>query len=71
VAVERERADVREIADRLQHMPLPAARAELSEILDRPKILDGRHRAGELHFNALLVSALREREIAIWGLVES
>jgi hypothetical protein len=56
------------LAERMKHMPIAEARAELSEILDRAWGLGfGQDFAQALDFNAKLVTALRNRGVKIWG----
>lgn len=49
-------------ADRLLSLPKARARAEFSDRIGRSFQLDGDSFAAELEFNALLATALRERE---------
>lgn len=57
-------AAVYQVADRILHMPATAALVELSRIFDLPKSMDGHDQAEQLHFNALLATAIRQAEEA-------
>lgn len=51
---------------RLERLPLSEARRELSQLLTVPRGPEGFDKT-QLHRNALLVTAVREAKIPIWG----
>lgn len=51
---------------RLERLPVSEARRELTQLLTVPRESTGFDPA-RLHRNALLVTALRERKLGIWG----
>lgn len=59
--------DIEAIVIRLQRLPLSEARRELAQLLTIPRLPDGSFPPAPLHRNALLVSALRDAQVPIWG----
>lgn len=66
-----DRLSLRQEADRLEDLArtdIPAARAALNAILDRPKRLDdAQENRSALSFNAKLITELRKRRVRIFA----